>query len=118
MVCGGVWRCVVVCVVCVYVCKSSVCESSVCVFVRVCLVCVCAGAVCVCVWENVGQTGEENSLERWRAGEPPILKSFLVLVCVYLFGCTVCMYVCTDVDKIVGTLPLKEEKATMVTEIT
>ena len=24
----------------------------------------------------------------------------------------------TDVDKIVGTLPLKEEKATMVTEIT
>ena len=28
------------------------------------------------------------------------------------------MFQYTDVDKIVGTLPLKEEKATIVTEIT
>ena len=39
------------------------------------------------------------------------------LILVVWFFC-VLLNVHTDVDKIVGTLPLKEEKATMVTEIT
>ena len=49
------------------------------------------------------------------------------VLCKYLCYCEMVMtfrgwntlaWHCTDVDTIVGTLPLKEEKATMVTEIT